>query len=196
MNYQLAIDIASKIIKKEEGYATKLRDGRVQAYWDSKGQTWTIGYGNTYYENGRPVKEGDIITYSQAVQLMKAIVAQKEKAIRPLVTARINENQYAALISLAYNCGEGNLKKSTLLDLINNGAPIAQIEAQFVKTCVTAKGQYVVVLYKRRQNELELFMFEAARVITSNPEVTIATGLTLVALTAYTIYRYAKSKAA
>lgn len=194
MNYQLAIDTAIAAIKTEEDIYKVLPDGRIQAYWDSKGKVWTIGWGSTYYEDGAPVKEGDIITRKRADDLLRLVVTQKEKEIRPAVTARLNENQYAALISIAYNAGEGFLKGSNLLKLINAGAPKEEIEQAFSVAAVTAKGKFVQGLYNRRMNELRLFYTETKRLLTENPEVSWATGLTILALAGYYLYRATKLK--
>lgn len=196
MNYNLAISIATDSIKKEEGYAHKLPDGRVQAYLDKNANPnkWTIGWGNTYYEDGSPVKEGDIIPYSRAVSLLKYIVAQKEKAIRPAVTAKLNENQYAAILDLTYNWGEGNVRQSKLLKLINAGADQQAILDQWDETAITAGGKYLGGLYQRRLNEFKLFTADVAQVIHDNPQVSLATGLTILAVTGYYIYRFAKRK--
>ena len=35
---------------------------------------WTIGYGNTQYENGKSVKKGDVITQERANELFYLIV--------------------------------------------------------------------------------------------------------------------------
>src|SRR5713226_7727753 len=104
MNYNYAIQVAiDQLIKPQEELATVLPDGSIQAYWDSAGKIWTIGWGNTYYQDGSAVKQGDIISRQQAEDLLTYVVAQKEAIIRGYVTAPINENQYAVLIDLAYN---------------------------------------------------------------------------------------------
>lgn len=193
LNYNLAISIATDTIKKEEGIPTT-PDGRAKAYWDADGKKWTIGWGNTYYEDGSAVKEGDTITMSRAVSLLKIVTAQKEKAIRPHVTAPLNENQYAALIDLAYNWGEGNVKNSKLLKLINAGAPQADILNQWDETAITAGGHYLPVLYKRRLNEFKLFATDVMQAVQNHPELSFATGLTIMAVTGYYIYRLAKRK--
>ena len=44
-----------------------------------------------------------------------------ERDVRRLVTVPLNSNQFDALVSFAYNCGAGNLAKSTLLKRVNAG---------------------------------------------------------------------------
>jgi lysozyme len=198
MNIAYAIQIATDFLAQPsiEGLAKVLPDGSIQAYWDSKGEVWTIGYGNTYYEDGTPVQQGDIISRSRAKSLLQFIVAQKEQAIRPYVTANLNENQYAALLSLAYNCGEGAEERSTLLQLINSGASGDDIAAQYEKTCITAKGQYVSDLYNRRVSEVGLFFSNVKQMAISNPTVTLVAGGLVFALAIYFTIRAARQKAA
>ncbi len=195
MNYSYAIKVATDFIKSAEDIATVLPNADIQAYWDSKGEVWTIGWGNTYYKDGSAVNQGDTLTRTQADDLLEYVVTQKEKAIRSYVTAKINENQYAALISVAYNCGEGNLRSSDLLKLINQGASQAAIEAQFLKTCVTSNGNYVQGLYNRRVNEFKLFINDAILAVSNNVGISVVlTGLTLFGVIGYYIYRAAKMK--
>lgn len=193
-NRDLAIQIATDFIAKEETLYKKLPDGRVQSYWDSKGKIWTIGWGNTYYENGAPVKEGDIITRDRAKSLLNTIVRQKEAAMRPLIKVPLNENQYAALLSLVYNCGEGNFSRSQLLDLVNAGADPVAIADKYDETCITAKGVYVQGLYDRRLREIKLFFTDVRKTILDNPRTSIAIGIIVLSMTGYLAYRLAKAK--
>lgn len=194
MNRSLAIQIAADIIRKEEDIAHVLPDGRIQAYWDAAGKIWTIGWGNTYYQDGRSVKQGDIITRKQADELLYFAMGQKEAKIRPFVTAKLNENQYAALIDLAYNCGEGFVQESRLLKLINQGASDEAIADQWDETCVTAKGKYLPVLYRRRLNELALFTSRVKHTIVDNPLTSAAIAAIVLGLSIYYTYRVAKAK--
>jgi lysozyme len=75
----------------------------------------TIGWGNTRYENGQPVKMGDVITRERADELFKNIVTDFSKGVQRLVSANLNDNQFSALVCFAYNLGLGNLQRSTLL---------------------------------------------------------------------------------
>lgn len=194
MDYNYAISVATGFIQSAENIATVLPDGTIQAYWDSIGQVWTIGWGNTYYQDGSAVSQGDIITRQQADDLLAYVVAQKEGAIRPYVTADLNPNQYAALISLAYNCGQGNVINSQLLTLINSGASQDDITSQFEQTCVTSKGVPVSGLYNRRVSEVNLFFSQVSQIITDNPSLSIITGFTILSLLGYYIWRAAKMR--
>lgn len=49
-----------------------------------------------------------------------------------MVKVKLNDNQFSALVSLAYNLGLGNFKKSTLLRLVING-DFKGASEQFVK---------------------------------------------------------------
>lgn len=194
MNKDMAIQVATDFIAKEEALHKVLPDGRVQAYWDKYGKIWTIGWGNTYYENGSAVKEGDTITRARAKSLLDFVVRQKEAAIRPYVKVSLNENQYAALISLVYNCGEGNASRSELLKLINAGADPKAIADKYDETCVTAKGVYMPGLYNRRMREINLFFSSVRKTIMDNPRTSIAIGIIVFSLTGYLAYRVAKAK--
>lgn len=196
MNRDLAIQIATDFIAKEESLYKVLPDGRVQSYWDKYGKVWTIGWGNTYYEDGTAVKEGDIITRERAKRLLDVVVRQKEAAIRPYVKVALNENQYAALISLAYNCGEGNVRKSELLELVNAGADPQAIADQYDETCVTAKGEYMSGLYNRRLREIKLWFSPVRQWALDNPRTAIAVSIIVLTTATYLTYRLAKTKAA
>lgn len=157
-NIQNAINIATEFDKKWEGFDTDLGNGYVQAYWDKEGGLWTIGWGSTFYKNGNPIKQGDTLSYDDANDLYHWEIQQQESAIRNSVNLNnLNDNQYAALISLAYNWGEGNVKKSQVLTLINSGASQDDIVSQWKKTGVTAQGNYVQGLANRRIDESMLY---------------------------------------
>lgn len=146
-----SLAIAIPIIKKSEGL-------RLKAYPDpaTGGKPFTIGYGATYYENGAPIQPGDKITQAQADKLLLFHAGKAREAVRKLVTAKINPNQEAALISLAFNIGEGNLAKSTLIKKINANPGDAAINNEFNKW-VYANKKIFPGLVKRRQEEVNLY---------------------------------------
>ncbi|HEU0117833.1 MAG TPA: lysozyme, partial [Alphaproteobacteria bacterium] len=61
---------------------------------------WTIGYGHT-----RTVHSGQKITPLEADQLLDDDLRLTERAVQRLVLVPLNDNQYAALVSFAFNVG-------------------------------------------------------------------------------------------
>jgi GH24 family phage-related lysozyme (muramidase) len=92
---------AVHLIKKYEGF-------RANPYICPAGVP-TIGYGNTFYPDGRKVKMGDpTVTDKQAVDMLidvadKSFVSVLEKKIP--YWAEMSDGQKSALISFAYNLG-------------------------------------------------------------------------------------------
>jgi hypothetical protein len=94
----------------------------------------------------------------KADDLLIYIVGEKEKAIRSLIPyEKLKDNQYAALISIAYNAGEGNFKASSIDNLINAGASDAEVSAKIQDSIVTASGVYNQGLKNRRVDESKLY---------------------------------------
>lgn len=117
----------------------------------------TIGYGNTYYPNGSKVKLTDpAITQAQADQYLLFLMPPYEKAVDSFCRDDINQNQFDALVSLAYNIGVGNLQKSTLIKKVNLNPNDPTIKAEFLKWNKGA-GKVLAGLTKRRQAEADLY---------------------------------------
>lgn len=133
---------------------------RLKAYQDSVG-IWTIGYGHT-----KNVKEGQTITQAQADAFLMQDIATAEKAVNKL-PYQLNPNQYSALVSFAFNCGTGNLKKLT----DNNNRNLAQISAR-IPNYNRAGGKILNGLTRRRAAEKALFdkPYVAINVIPENEE--------------------------
>ncbi|MGL4790313.1 MAG: lysozyme [Anaerotignaceae bacterium] len=117
---------------------------------------WTIGYGNTFYEDGKPVKMGDAITQEKAEQLFELISADFSTKVAKLVPSHITPNQFGALTSFAYNCGVVNLQKSTLLKKVNANPNDPTIRTEFLKWN-KAGGKVLAGLTRRREAEANLY---------------------------------------
>ena len=117
---------------------------------------WTIGYGNTFYADGSPVKQGDKITIEQAKRLFDVILARFENQVRKLVTSDINHNQFSALVSFTYNVGVGNFTNSTLRQMVNANPNSPNIREQFIRWN-KAGGQVMQGLIRRRTAEANLY---------------------------------------
>lgn len=138
---QVGIDL----IKSFEGF-------EAEAYQCPAGK-WTIGYGHT-----KTAKSGMTITPAQAEQLLKEDLNRFEVAVEDLVKVSINDNQFAALVSFAFNLGARRLKESTLLQRLNSGDS-QQAANEFLRWN-KAGGQVLKGLTFRRQAERALFLGE------------------------------------
>ena len=80
---------------------------KTDAYWDPTGKVWTIGKGSTTHPDGRPVKQGDVISSGQADEYMQDYVNKKlvPKLQKIPTWNKLNPNQQGALISFGYNVG-------------------------------------------------------------------------------------------
>ncbi len=117
----------------------------------------TIGYGNTYYPNGKRVTLlDDPITKEQAFEMFKIIADRFGKRVDDLVTSKINQNQFNALVSFCYNVGTGNFMKSTLLKKVNANPNDFDIRLEFAKWN-KAGGVKSNGLVNRRSEESALY---------------------------------------
>lgn len=136
-------------IKKHEGL-------RLNAYLDVVGVP-TIGYGNTFYEDGSKVKMGHRVTMGRAESLLRHTVDKIFSAkVNEYVKKELNQAQFDALVSFAYNVGTGALRTSTLLKKVNINPCDPAIRAEFMKWN-RAGGKVVAGLTKRRQEEADLY---------------------------------------
>ena len=143
------------LIKQFEGF-------RSAPYRDSA-EVWTIGYGNTYYPNGKKVSASDKhITENEASKLKLDII---NKDFSPSVNlllkkeieqGKITQNMFDALLSLAYNIGTGALARSIVIRHIKAGDKKAAAKAFLMWN--KAKGKTLKGLTIRRQKESELFL--------------------------------------
>jgi len=117
---------------------------------------WTIGYGWTQPVDGKPVKRGMVIDQATADRLLKCGVVQYEQGVSQLVKVPINQNQFDALVSFAYNLGLRSLSTSTLLKKLNAGDKQGAA-AEFGKW-VNAGGKKMNGLVRRREAERALFL--------------------------------------
>jgi lysozyme len=117
----------------------------------------TIGYGNTYYPNGKKVTLLDKdITKQEAFEMFKEIANRFAKRVDELVTSNINQNQFNALVSFAYNVGTGNFSSSTLLKKVNKNPNDLTIKAEFLRWN-KANGKVINGLTNRRIEEADLY---------------------------------------
>jgi lysozyme len=128
---------------------------KLKAYKCNAG-VWTIGIGNTFYQDGTKVKEGDSITKIQAYFLFNLISKKFIDAINDNVKVKINQNQFNSLFCWVYNIGISAFKNSTLLRILNVNPNDGNIAKQFLRwnkiAGVESKG-----LTNRRIKESSLY---------------------------------------
>lgn len=134
---------------------------RLIAYQCSAG-VWTIGYGHT-----AGVKKGMTITQAQAEEFLKQDCEKFEKYVNnPVyvpITETLNQNQFDALVSFAFNLGQGNLKT------LCKGRTAAQI-AKAIPLYNKAAGKVLAGLKRRRAAEQALFNTPVSGASTTNNE--------------------------
>lgn len=80
----------------------------------------TIGYGSTFYEDGRKVSMSDpAISEERAEQILRHTLVSFEQQVDSMTRDDITQNQFDALVDFAYNAGVGALKSSSLLKKVN-----------------------------------------------------------------------------
>jgi len=146
------------LIHMFEGYATRLPDGSAKAYPDpgTGGKPWTIGWGSTTDEQGKPIQPGTIWTRERADARFAKHLAQFEAGVREgLRGAPVTQGQFDAMCSLAYNIGVGAFQESTLLRRHRTG-DYAAAQAQFARWN-RAGGRVMKGLTRRRAAEARMY---------------------------------------
>lgn len=116
---------------------------------------WLIGYGHA----GTAMK-GMTITKEEADALLVADIKDAEAAVRRLVTVPINENEFSALVSLAYNMGSSAFAGTSVLERLNAGDREGAAAAFRYIVRADINGERVVLeaLKRRRAAERNLFL--------------------------------------
>ena len=140
-------ELGLALIQKCEGF-------RGRAYRDAVG-VWTIGFGHTSMAGAPQVKQGLVVSRDKAMQILAKDVALFAEGVAGLVTVELNDNQFSALVSFAYNVGLGNFRKSSVLTAVNvsDFTAVPRRLALWTK----AGGRVLPGLVKRRAAEAELF---------------------------------------
>lgn len=137
------------LVKEFEGF-------RAQAY-KCPADVWTVGYGLTSAAGiGVQVVPGMIVTEAEASKHLERVLEKFGAAIRPKLTREPNENEWAAMLSLAYNIGHGAFAKSSVLKRFNAGDTAGAADAFLLWN--KANGKVLAGLKRRREAERALFL--------------------------------------
>jgi GH24 family phage-related lysozyme (muramidase) len=170
---------AIELIKSFEG----IPDGdpttvNIDAYLDPVG-IWTIGWGHALVHNGAHLRGAQNralarsmfpggITRAQAEALLRGDLIEFAAGVSRLAQVPLDDAQFGALVSFAFNAGLGNLSKSTLLKKLNAG-DVSGAADQFLVWNKARNGQGVLVelagLTRRRRAERALFLNQDWRAV-------------------------------
>jgi len=167
-----------------EGYAGLMRTGdtglnlikgyeglRMSAHY-APTEEWTVGYGHTgTARHGMSVTEGD------AERLLKDDVQPIEQLIGDTVRAPLNQNEHDALVSLIFNIGEENWRRSTALRKLNAGDKLGAANSFEMWTKAFVNNELVTLdgLVRRRAAEKSLFLMPTdASLVVPTSDVTPA----------------------
>lgn len=111
---------------------------------------WTVGYGST----GPHVRPGMTITQDQADELLRSDLRRFEDGVAE-AAPNANDDQFSAMVALAFNIGLAGFQKSTVLrkHLAGDHAAAAQAFALWNK----AGGKVLRGLVNRRADEAALY---------------------------------------
>lgn len=143
--------LISDLLSKFEGFSSK-------PYWDVR--QWTWGYGTRvpekYMEGGKP-KEGVRINKIDAMADAWKYIQNSQNYLQKLINVSLTNNQWAALLSFAYNLGDGNA--DNLVANINSKKWDALENQWKAYNKIKKNGSYVVskALSDRRREEWNLF---------------------------------------
>ena len=119
------------------------------------GGGWIVGYGHT-----RSAREGVEVTEREAEFLLRYDLQTVEKMVMSAVHAPLNQNEFDALVSFAWNIGEEAFNSSDVLRYINAGEMLAAAESFAAWRKARIGGRLIVVdaLVRRRAAEKNLFL--------------------------------------
>jgi len=156
-----------RLIKEFEGFRSK-------AYVCPAG-VLTIGYGHTSAAGEPAVVRGMEITNGVAHEILRSDLERFERGVTRLVKVDLEQNQFDVLVSFAFNCGLGNLKKSTLLKRVN-AKRFEDVPAELMKW-TRGGGKVLPGLVRRRRAEAEMWQrlgAESESETRSTPDMPVA----------------------
>ena len=122
----------------------------LKSYRDSGG-VWTVGYGHTGPDVGRWTR----VSKRKANSLLEEDVSATERAVADAIQVKTTQNQFNAMVSLAFNVGVTNFRQSTLLRLHNKRA-FTSASREFTKWS-KVNGRTSKGLLIRREKEAKLY---------------------------------------
>ena len=148
-----------EFLKDEEGSARKRGEPILTAYDDGPKQT-AIGWGHSERNNKTELVSGETtISYKEAEELLKKDIKIASNALNRILhkwdtrklDVIVTQGMYDAMVSLIYNMGIGNFRKSNIIKLVKRNQ-LAQAKEEIKTTAVIYNGHIA-----RRAKESDMF---------------------------------------
>lgn len=132
---------------------------------------YTIGYGH----KSADIKKGMTITLAQAEAYLRQDLIKAENLVKQYCShLNLNQNQFDALVSFTFNCGEKNLNKLLHGESGNENRPLEELPEHMPFYRLDATKQISKGLERRRAAEVALFDTPSNYVMpTPNPIVEV-----------------------
>ena len=146
-------------LKYEEGSAKQKGEPVLKAYKLGDGMI-TVGWGHAERISNSKFKEGDVISFSEAEKLLKNDISEAEYYLNNIldkweddnIKIEISQGMYDAMVSMIFNMGIGNFRKSDFIQFVKNNN-FKKAANEILTTNVSYPGHVI-----RRQKEKEMFL--------------------------------------
>lgn len=134
---------------------------------------WTVGYGHAVMDakgnycrgslgRAEAYRQYDTLTEAQAERLLADDLAAFSADVERLLLMPVSDNEFGAMVSLAYNIGINAFAKSSVLRYFNQDDLSRAADAFLLWNKGTVNGRRVILpgLVRRRQAERLLFLHD------------------------------------
>ena len=147
-----------RLSRRGAGFIARF-EGCVLKMYNDPTNNATIGVGHLIHlgpiNGSEPQEFRRGITRQRALELLMVDADKAARSVRRLIEVRLNQQQFDALVSFTFNCGEGALAGSTLRKRLNRGESAAV--PQELNKWVLSGGKRLPGLVRRRKAEGALF---------------------------------------
>ena len=116
---------------------------------------YAIGWGHAGKIGGNPIGPDTIITEEEAEKIFLTDAKVYENKVRQFVTVPLNQNQFDALVCMAYNVSTAHFQEMVQISELNKGTYNKVSDAMLHYN--VADGRILRGLTRRRKEEGELF---------------------------------------
>jgi GH24 family phage-related lysozyme (muramidase) len=147
-----------RLSRRGAGFIARF-EGCVLKMYNDPTNNATIGVGHLIHlgpiNGSEPQEFRRGITRQRALELLMGDADKAARSVRRLINVSLNQQQFDALVSFTFNCGEGALASSTLRKRLNRGESAAV--PQELNKWVLSGGKRLPGLVRRRAAEGALF---------------------------------------